>query len=877
MRRLRIHLPECDPQCCLIPDRLLPWSAACACRPSSSVSLVGGEATIPGSAPFQQPPGWYADPRARDVLRWWDGSRWTGQTRRVPSGTAAPSETRTASSQTRMVIRTPGAPPDWRQPGGYSRSPDDRDHHRYHGNGGDRRDDYGAGSRHAPARHREPVRTPLNRRSAPDAPTRAEQRLPTRVSSSGDEAEEDQWEDARVKFALSGLFGISILMLAFGYALNADGLRLVALTCALFFGAGTAPLQLSDRVPLDVRLGVAGLVGLAVPLFWGSVMVLTPLWHPLVFAILIGAVAIYVHVVACRRVLAGPLRDGIFSSGERIGSHVDISITLTAAGTVLWLTAMFITGHVVPGVLGFLPKVPVFWYLGLLLVLAGIVLSHDKGESRAVLSVTSLLAALTVTPAALYGMPRSQSAAKHIDLVMNILQAHHLNRGSGIYQAYSGFFSGVAWLCDLSGVHNVTAIATYWPFFIDLLVLAALRFFFGRMVSSWYRIWVAITVVVLVNSIGADYFSPQSAGFALGIGVFALAFATETDGLERSRIVLLALAGCAMAVTHEFSPYLVGGTLVVLVAFRITRPWYVAPTILVPAILWAALNKGVLSGFISLSDLFKLSNFAPPKTVSTPGLSRLAIVRASSDALALGLLVLVAIAAIGLLRNRRSRPTWAFLAATGVGLALIAANPYGNEGIFRAALFAIPWLAAAGLNVLRANPSPRTMRVYGLVAAGLMATYLVSMFGLDNENVIRPDDYQALLFYQSTAAPTSYLMQITNGDLPVSVDFPQGYGHTVRWSDLLNPAQVKTLSPTKADAASLALLYYDHALKNDGETSDLYAIWSPAAAAYNVDYGLETLAQAETWRNLLIASPDWKVVYSGGGTYLFRVSFTGGA
>jgi hypothetical protein len=38
-----------------------------------------------------------------------------------------------------------------------------------------------------------------------------------------------------------------------------------------------------------------------------------------------------------------------------------------------------------------------------------------------------------------------------------------------------------------------------------------------------------------------------------------------------------------------------------------------------------------------------------------------------------------------------------------------------------------------------------------------------------------------------------------------------------------------------------------------------------------VDYGLQTLAQAQAWRRLPATSPAWHVVFHRDGTYLFRV------
>ena len=83
---------------------------------------------------------------------------------------------------------------------------------------------------------------------------------------------------------LSALFGTSLALIAFGYGLDIGALRLAGVLGAVFFGVGTAPLQLSERSSLVTRLGVAGVTGLSVLTLGGSVMVLTPLgtrcWPP---------------------------------------------------------------------------------------------------------------------------------------------------------------------------------------------------------------------------------------------------------------------------------------------------------------------------------------------------------------------------------------------------------------------------------------------------------------------------------------------------------------------------------------------------------------------------------------------------------------------
>ena len=672
------------------------------------------------------------------------------------------------------------------------------------------------------------------------------------------------------------MFGASLLLYAAGSAGHADAVRAAGLAGALFFGVGTAPLQFSGRARLDLRLGVAGVVGMSVPLLVASAMALTPWWHPVLAAAVIGAAAAAVHAWACARVLSRrswsrPTDRAGRGSGASIASIA--CIACIAAGNVLWCAAAVRAGHVIPGVLGFLPQISVFWYAGLACLLAGIVLARGHSEWHAASGVLSLLAALTLTPALVYAMPRNQTAARHIQLVQQVLQAHFLNRGAGIYEAYSGFFSGMAWLCDLAGIHDPTGIATYWPFLVGVLAVAELRLLFGRLTASPYRIWAAIALVIVVNTIGEDYFSPQSVGFALGLGIFGLAVGPRPrwPGLdERARITLLVLAGCALAVTHELSPYIVGGVLVVLVIFRTIRPWYVPATVLLPAISWALLNLNDLSGFISLDDLWHLSNFKVPETPVTPGLERLPIVAESSDALALGLVVLIALASIGFMRTIRDRSAWAFMVSAGVGLGVTGVNSYGNEGIYRAALFAIPWLAAMTLRAVAPGARRWVDGSYAAAAVLLTGTYLVAAFGLDNTDVIRPADFQALRTYEAIAAPDSFLLAMANGAMPVSVGLSALNPRAVAWYAIIAPAKALALHPDQADVSDLASNYVRYANRIGGTTNELYAVWSPASAAGSVDYGQETLSQAQAWRTLMIASPDWRVIYASQGTYLFR-------
>jgi hypothetical protein len=249
------------------------------------------------------------------------------------------------------------------------------------------------------------------------------------------------------------------------------------------------------------------------------------------------------------------------------------------------------------------------------------------------------------------------------------------------------------------------------------------------------------------------------------------------------------------------------------------------------------------------------------------------IVGLSTDALVLGMLMLVALAVIGFVRNRRRASAWGFIIAAGVGLVFIAVNPYGNEGVFRATLFGIPWLTLIGLAAVR---KPRwRWPVLALVTTAFVTCYLVSSFGLDAFDVVRASDVRVLDTYIHDAPPGSYHLEVAAaGDIPTSLN-PDV--HNLIWNalwDATNLHQVElhaTLKPTQADLSTLTAAYIAYAAKF-GHTppTNLFAVYSPAAAESSAEYGVESIANSHEWLQLFVGSPHWRLIYASDGSFLFR-------
>jgi hypothetical protein len=202
----------------------------------------------------------------------------------------------------------------------------------------------------------------------------------------------------------------------------------------------------------------------------------------------------------------------------------------------------------------------------------------------------------------------------------------------------------------------------------------------------------------------------------------------------------------------------------------------------------------------------------------------------------------------------------------------LAVNSYGNEGIFRAALFGIPWLAVIAVQGWPSRRSRLRSVASIALAVGLLATFLVASFGMDGTSVMRAADLRALRVFEQDAPPNSHLLNVGPGDLP-SIPPSLGSRTEVSYYNLNDPAWQLPGRPQRSDLDTL-LQRYEQAAggASAAQMGRLFAVWSPVLSRYAQAYGLDRPSQSVRWLDLLLASPSWSVVYADDGTYLFQAT-----
>lgn len=693
--------------------------------------------------------------------------------------------------------------------------------------------------------------------------------------------------------------GAMVLLSVVGIVLDINTLRAVAVAAFLLVGLGMAPCLLLRSMPMVWFALLSVATSLSTTVLLGFFMSTTHQWHPMAMYVAVLVVTLAILVIAAvrdrriRTVDDGPSR--------RTSNANRWPYALTALGLAV-VAAAALVHRADPAPSGLYGMLGWTWYVGLLIVVVAAVLSFGIRANPAV-PVLALAGIVVFSQALAYDAPAVMSAARHLGIVDFIRVNGGADTGSDIYQAWSGQFAGIAWLADVGGIVDPLPVATWWPVLMSPATALAVAVLASRWVSSTNREWIAATVFALTSAtLNITYFSPQSIGLFLSIVIFALAvdrsggagngFSARTAAwgggasvldperggrhavqrlvepsvrrlprvtgpMSAGRLALILYLSVAMAVTHQISPYLATAALVVLALFRYVRPWWVPAVVAVPAIVWALLNRGVLTGFISLRALGRFYENVQPPAHGLAQYPQPRVIRLAFEVPALVLVIVGVVAAVYVLRVR-SRPGWALLAAAASPVALIAATDYGQEGIFRVTLFAGPWLAVLVASVRWT----RHRWTFPLLAAALVVMLGVNLYGqtaLDWNRVIRRDAAEATLFYERTA-PTGSVMLLTgtSNAAPLS--------RTARYRDVGYESREVFGPYPSNDApydAAADVVRMTAALTRSRPLGTYYALVSTSIGAYDDRYGFQHYAQYLQLARAMAASRRWQPVYQG--------------
>lgn len=639
------------------------------------------------------------------------------------------------------------------------------------------------------------------------------------------------------------------------------GYRVTTLVFCLI-GLGSAPWALRSNLAFYERLTLSLATSLSAIILLSFLMVEANWWHPIPTFIAVAGAAVALHGVALVRGWPHRHRFRVPAVNQ---SAVVVGALLLGAALVCLIAAVAARTNII-GYSGLLGSVGPLWYVGMAVIVA--IAAYCCAARRAALPPALPVAVFglifTLTPSIMYGYPRSQSAEKHIELARLIQQTHALKSSFAIYNDWPGMFSGVAWLSDVTNVHNLTALATFWPPLMLVFRLPALRTLAARFFHDDQLAWGVVLLALLADSIGADYFSPQSVGFVLGLTVFGVILGTSLPIRQRAATVFLITA--AIAVSHQLSPYIVLGVCIVLVAFRLIRPWWIVLMVFFPTVAWSAIHGGAIAHYLTFGSVGNASNFALPSQQKHN--DPRALVTLAIAAAAFLVVVLIGYGAVTVLRTR-TRINWALVITSAVGLIIVTITAYGNEGIFRAVLFSLPWLAILATGTLFTIGRVRwRMWLAVPTTLAMLAALLVATFGLDGGATMRKADVDYLRHMTQVAKrhPDEHylLISIGDGDEPAAVPTAPLNFDTSRIGKIFYPNDTTRAHVARAISVLNRALSYTKFFLPKGP-KHIYLYTTRAGLAYDELYGIASPAVHQAMLQAMLHSRDYRVVSRANG------------
>lgn len=577
--------------------------------------------------------------------------------------------------------------------------------------------------------------------------------------------------------------------------------------------------------------------------------------------------------------------------------------------TVLVAVSLVLWGISLPAVAlgridgwGLLPALPVTWYLAYALCLGVVVSSFSSRREHSrvdrVVSLAGLMLMLFATTSLVYDAPRYPWTYKHIGITQYLLLHHRPDLSLDIYQNFPGFFY-LAAVAHLVTRVPVIGLARWSEVFFSAANAVAAYWALGALARSTRVRAVAVLLLTLTNWIGQAYFSPQSLVFPLSLLVIGMLLRRaggpgevtawrpasrpgrgsdpRWSGRRGWRGVLWLLLFNALfaviVVTHQLTPIstlIQLGVLVVLLRFR---DLWLIPGLVALEGLWIWHAYPFISAHYVLFGGASADNIRPPADALPAVLPGSALI-ADVPHLITALVAVGTVGAVAVLarRERSVRSSLIPLALAAAPAALLVVQPYGQEGILRVYLYALPWLCLIISKALVGGPSDRRGPAgrLGLVAvlAVLGAIAVPETFGFELINHVPRSDVDTEDWFDVSTPPGSVLVHLVpdypdrasahydahfvpnNPDGPVLQDDP-GFVAAARSAVALEAFAVAQLAARPAASPS-------------------YLAIGPTQTAYLRLYGLTDATRYPRFVRRLEHDPRLTLVRRDGPSMIFR-------
>jgi hypothetical protein len=594
---------------------------------------------------------------------------------------------------------------------------------------------------------------------------------------------------------------------------NGSARALLLLTAACVVPGGALLTRLPVRDLLE-GLALAATLGFSTLTAGALAMVWTGWWHPALFAGATAAAAcllLLTDLVRNARVLRarpGGLAPRVQAWQRRLRAsaprHLVLSLPALVALVLWWLSLRHVDVYHL-GSYGLPPALPLAWYCALLIAVAGGVtaISVSRTSNLAIVAYIVVIGIILFgTVSALSGQPHYAWVYKHIGVVRYLEQHGQVNLNADIYNRWPGFFALAAMLSPIAGRANPATYAA-WADLFFLLLEAALVAAVVRTVIRSARIAAgAALLFVVTNWVGQTYFSPQTFGFALGLGTLLIVLGRlRTDGSRRSRRLrallerigrapqasapaddacgwpawasIVAVLGtyAIVVASHQLTPYILLASIALLMLAGIVRPWWLLPPMAVMAFAYLAANLTFVQHhyglFTSIDPFNNVQGVNITPNTPVPG----KVFNTNIQLVLIGALWITGIfSTVRLLRRGLLLQGFSFVILAACPFVVVFGQSYGGEAPLRIILFSSPWIGALIAWALATVERVRLRFALGMsIALVFTALFVPSFLGQEELNVISAPELQASAHFYRHARPGSVLVLAAPG-------FPYRYG-----------------------------------------------------------------------------------------------------